>query len=118
MPNHYIMYRDTYEKSGLIDIWKTQFKELSKADKEIVIPIIYEDEFKHLELSVYSSKIKDLLLHYRIDHDHNFYRQEKSFIEARKKYTELVSNDIFLNMTLTYDFDNKFLEDLGEELNI
>jgi len=29
---------------------------------------------------------------------------------------EIVSKDIFLDMTLTYDFDNKILENLGKEL--
>ena len=117
MPNHYIMYRDTYGKSGLLELWKKQFKELSAEDKKRVLPIIYEDEFNNIDLTGYNSNIKDFLLHYSIDHDNEFYKQEKPFIEAREKYNKLVSKDIFLDMTLTYDFDNKFLEDLGKELN-
>lgn len=117
MPNHYIMYRDTYGKSGLLELWKKQFEQLSNKDKDIVLPIIYNDEFNNFNLTGYDAKIKDLLLHYCINHDSDFYKQEEPFIEARKKYNELVSKDIFLDMTLTYDFDNKFLENLGKELN-
>ena len=41
---------------------------------------------------------------------------KKSVESVRDKYKEMISKDIFLDMTLTYDYDNNFLNDLGKEL--
>ena len=117
MPNKYIMYRETFGKSGLLKLWENQLKEMTEEDKKIILPIIYKDDFINLDTSSYSDNIKDFLLHYTVQHSNELYKDQESYIKVRDKYNELVNQDIFLDMTLTYDFDNKYLENLGEELS-
>ena len=33
MPEQYVMYRDAYEKSGLINLWHEQYIKMNKNDK-------------------------------------------------------------------------------------
>ena len=62
-----------------------------------------------------STKLRDFMIHYIVQHADEFVKEE-SHEAIRNKYKDLIENDIFLDMTLTYDYDNSHLNDLGKEL--
>ena len=40
MPRQYVMYRDAYEKSGLIQLWNDQYIKMNKEDKAKILSLI------------------------------------------------------------------------------
>ena len=117
MPEAYIMYRDIYEKSGLIEVWKQQFSDLTQDELAHVLPIIYKSEFFDLKLNDFNDKLSTFLSHYQpIDTQTDIYKSKDSYSKVRQKYNKLIKDDVFLDMTLTYDFDNSSLEKLGKSL--
>ena len=116
MPNQYVMYRDAYEKSGLINLWQDQFKKISNDDKTKVIKIIQTEDYKNIKLSDFNGEISQLLAHYVNVQNDTVFKQNDSYQIIRDKYQNLINEDIFLDMTLTYDYDNSHLGDLGKEI--
>jgi|TARA_Y100000310_G_C20652566_1_gene800247 hypothetical protein len=114
MPEQYIMYRKIFEESGLIKLWKDQFESLSVDELKVVLPQIHNIDY-HLNQSG-SNKLDDLLSHYTIRYSDEVLKSKKSVKSVRNKYKEMIEKDVFLDMTLTYDYDNNFLNNLGKEL--
>jgi len=48
MPNEFIKYRVFFEKNGLIDLWKIEFKKLDKTEKEILLSKLSGDTVEFL----------------------------------------------------------------------
>lgn len=70
MPETYIIYRFLFKRMGLTEKWKHAFHKLTKKEKEIVLPIIKENNFSDLSVSNYSAKIQRVLSHYLVTRDH------------------------------------------------
>ena len=116
MPEQYVMYRDAYEKSGLIKVWNEQYLALNNENKDKVSNIIKNYEYKNLKIDDFDDDHKDFMSHYILNNEHQVFKQNDSYSIVRDRYQQLIKKDVFLDMTLTYDYDNSHLNDLGKEL--
>jgi len=71
MPDEYILYRFYFKGNGYTEEWRKLFRSLNDDEKEVVIPIIEKADFNNLNMSGYSSKVRDLLDHYLVKKDGN-----------------------------------------------
>lgn len=104
MPRDYIMYRSAFEEAKLTEKWQTTWYSLSPSQLAEAKKIIEENDFKNLSNRSTDPEINDLLSHYTID-----YKELKSSDNQikllKKKYDQLIKDDNFVNLTLTYDFE-------------
>ena len=49
-----------------------------------------------------------------MENDDKIFKEDDSYRIVRDKYQNLINKDVFLDMTLTYDYDNSHLNDLGK----
>jgi hypothetical protein len=115
MPEQYIMYRNTYEKSGLIKVWNEQFKALNKDDLKYIMPMLNDNNLNP-RIDEHPHHLQDFITHYIINNDTKIFKENNSYELVRNKYQRMIKDDVFLDLTLTYDYDNSHLEDLGKEL--
>ena len=89
---------------------------LNEEDKHNISSIITKYDYKTISISEYSGKQKEFLSHYVMNNDDKIFKENDSYQIVRDKYQNLIDKDVFLDMTLTYDYDNMHLNDLGKEL--
>lgn len=105
MPETYIIYRKIFEESGLTDIWRQDFYNMKDSGNwEETKRIIEESDFTNLESKTNKPDILSFLNHYIIKHD-DIVKQDHDVKYTRKKFNELIKEDRFVNLTLTYDFE-------------
>jgi len=104
LPEQYIMNRKYCLNSGLTERWRNDYYNLDNYERVVANEIIYANEFENIEILVDNPKILSLLTHYT--------NSRLSIIDAsteisklRLKYNRLIREDLFKNLTLTYDFD-------------
>lgn len=106
MPEKYIINRIEFQNNGLSNQWRSDFNTLNDSEKKIATEIIGENNFNNIEALSESPKILRLLSHYiYLKEDTNFVSSEVRKI--RNRYNRLIKKDIFIDLTLTHDFDSK-----------
>lgn len=65
MPEKYIIYRLKHEKNGSTEKWWNSFGALKKKDRELLLPIIYSNNFAELPERDFSDEVREVLKHYK-----------------------------------------------------
>lgn len=88
MPETFIIFRLFFEHLGYTEAWRQAFRGLSPAEKQEILPIIFQNDFSHIENLSASSRLLDVLKYYKdyraeiADHNSDLYRLKQDF-EAR-----------------------------------
>ena len=69
-----------------------------------LIPIIHIADYKNICIDDFPETARNFMTHYIMHHSDEIYKQQESHLSVRNKYREMINADIFLDMTLTYDF--------------
>jgi hypothetical protein len=104
LPEQYIMNRKYCLNAGITEQWRNDFQSLDSFELILAKEIIHENNFIDVMLKTDNEKIIKLLNHYT----YSKLSIAETEIEVRKlklKYNKLVKDDMFKNLTLTYDFD-------------
>ena len=94
-----------FEKNGVTNQWRDDFKSLNEAELIQAKEIIKNNDFSDITQLTDNPKILRALSHY------GFLKMDKNVVGAavkrlRTKYNKLIKNDMFINLTLTHDFDS------------
>jgi hypothetical protein len=108
MPEAYIIYRSFFEKVGMTKKWKKTFNKLSESEKNEAISIITKNDFKNAEEYTTNKNILELLKHYSIRREdvEKVRLLDLDYTKTKKHFGNLIKNDVFKNLTLTYDYEN------------
>ncbi len=109
MPETYIVYRKIFEKDlGYTDKWFTLFRSLSSEEFEEVRTIIEKNDFKGCFFKTKNPKLLQLLNHYTISRD-DVKKEDAEYKNIKNNFDKLIFNDKYLNMTITYDYEDKLV---------
>ena len=108
MPESYIVYRHLFEfKLGYTEIWRDEFKNfLTEEEREEAKSLIKHSDFKNIEDLTSNSKIRHFLRHYTIQRG-NVDMNDPELFKLKRKYDNLIKDDQFIELTLTYDFEEE-----------
>ncbi|MCK6463091.1 MAG: hypothetical protein L6Q29_04745 [Candidatus Pacebacteria bacterium] len=107
MPEAYITYRKLFEVDlGYTKLWQELFRSLTAEEFEEVKPIIDSNDFRDINSKTKSHKIREILKHYTVNKD-DVEKSDKEYKKLKAKYDRLIKKDRFLNLTLTYDFEDE-----------
>jgi len=105
MPVNYIVYRKIFEELGLTQKWEKAFyEELSEEEREEAKAIIEVGDFKDLKDKTQNVKVHDLLVHYTTTST-DIDKKDPELLTLKKRFEKMIDEDIFKNLTLTYDFE-------------
>jgi len=109
MPETFIVYRSLFEvELGLTKKWKTLYNSIKEDDKlwpETKI-IIERNDFTNLREKTKNKKILNLLEYYTITRE-DVKKSDNEYLELKKKYDHLIDSDQFMDLTLTYDYEER-----------
>lgn len=104
MPENYIIYRKIFENLGYTEAWKKDFYSLSEETLAEAKAIIELNDFDDIESKSHDKDVIKLLAHYSIKYEE--VQGEDGELNALKaKFEALIKEDIFIDLTLTYDFE-------------
>ncbi len=107
MPETYIIYRKLFEvELGLTPQWKNLFYSLSEPEAIEAKKIIESNDFSDIKSKTSNRKIRKLLEHYTISRD-DVKSSDKDYLELKQKYDHLINTDQFIDLTLTYDYEER-----------
>ena len=106
MPETYIIYRSFFEEIGLTDMWRKTFNSLTPKEREIALPIIESNDFRNYEEYTTSKKLRELFRHYTIKRD-DVREKDTNYKQLKTKFQKLIKQDQFIDLTLTYDFEDE-----------
>ena len=107
MPETYIIYRKLFEvELGLTHEWQKLFRSLNEKEFCEAKSVIETNDFKNLKKKPTNEKILKLLEHYTISRD-DVRKSDKEYVELKEKYDHLIENDPFIDLTLTYDYEDR-----------
>ena len=105
MPETYIVYRSVFEEAGLTDIWRREFRTIKESHLwEEAKAIIDKSEFKNLEEKTENPDILSFLNHYTISRG-DVKEKDAEAEKIREQFNQLIKEDRFIELTLTYDFE-------------
>ena len=106
MPETYIIYRNVFEKTlGYTNIWREEYHSIKKSENwEEAKEIIESNDFTNIEEKTVNPIIREFLRHYQIQRS-NLKNEDVEYKELKKDYDRLIKSDRFINLTLTYDFE-------------
>jgi hypothetical protein len=107
MPEEYIVYRRAFESEfGFTHIWKNQFRKLMASDRaDIVKSIIIRNDFTKIQTLTSDLEILELLKHYTLKRTAEM-GVDSDVEETKRKFDQIIKKDQFIELTLTYDFEN------------
>lgn len=112
MPETYIIYRKLFEvELELTEKWKNLFYSLTEEESIEAKAIIEKHDFTNLTSKTSNTKILELLTHYTISRkDVKESNKDYSLIKAKfdslkAKFDNLIKEDRFVELTLTYDYE-------------
>ena len=109
MPETYIVYRHIFRyKLGYTTIWEEEYGNLSDVDRKIAHKIIEGNVFTDEEVEKFNSSemVESFLRHYKISRK-DIDGIDKDYKKLKSKFDKLIKEDPFINLTLTYDFENE-----------
>ncbi|MCW3070313.1 MAG: hypothetical protein JWO44_203 [Bacteroidetes bacterium] len=106
MPEAYIINRTYFQNNQMADRWKEDLLALDEFEIIVAKEIIKNNDFSNIQQLTQNHKTLRLLSHYL-----NI-KEDRKTIEAevrklRNKFNRLIKKDIFVDLTLTHDFDSK-----------
>ncbi|MEQ9102245.1 MAG: hypothetical protein RIF36_00050 [Imperialibacter sp.] len=104
MPETYIVYRKVFEDLGYSDAWRNDFNSLDEVEIVEAKSIIETNDFEGLESKATSTKVLKLLTHYTITYE-DVNLEDGELNTLKRKFETLVKKDMFIDLTLTYDFE-------------
>jgi hypothetical protein len=107
MPETYIVYRSVFEKKlGYTEIWRKEYKAIkSSRNWEEAKVIIELSDFSNIEEITTNPAVRHFLRHYEVQRG-NVDKEDKEYRVLKKKYDKLIRSDRFIDLTLTYDFED------------
>jgi hypothetical protein len=108
MPENYIVYRSVFEqKLGYTSKWREEFYNvLSDEEREEAKIIIEKNDFTLIEEKTENLRIQHFLRHYSINAN-TFSIKDPQYKKTKKLHDNLIKNDKFIELTLTYDFESE-----------
>lgn len=106
MPEGYIINRTFFEKNGMKEKWLEDFQSLTDQEKILAKEIILSNDFKDVAKLSYNPKILRLMSHY-IPSTKDRKQIDFEVRKLRNKFNTLIRRNLFVNLTLTYDFENR-----------
>ncbi|MBR3413419.1 MAG: hypothetical protein IKG81_12100 [Bacteroidales bacterium] len=85
MPETFLIYRFFFEHLGYTQEWQVAYRDLNEAEHTEILPIIYRNEFNHIESLTDNPRLLNVLKYYRnyrkeiADHKSELYKQKKEF---------------------------------------
>lgn len=89
MPETFLLFRFFFEDLGYTQEWREAMAELSDEEREELLPIIYRNEFNHIEELTDNAKFRKILTYYKnyrkeiADHESELYRLKQEFEKNR-----------------------------------
>jgi len=107
MPETYIVYRKLFEVDlGLTKKWQELFRSLTEDELVEAKFVIDSSDFTNLEEKTANPKILQLLSHYTISRS-DVKESDSEYVSIMKKFDHLINNDQFIDLTLTYDYEDR-----------
>lgn len=112
MPETYIVYRSVFEKEdkenlGYTKYWSKEYDIISKSVHwEEAKLIIETNEFSDIEEKSTNPIVREFLRHYQIKRG-TLKNEDKAYKSLKKQYDKLIKSDRFIDLTLTYDFEEE-----------
>jgi len=105
MPEDLIIYRNKFKDAGVTNEWRDAFYSLNNEELKEAKSIIEKNDFSNIQNKTENPNIYNLLKYY------NTKVNDKGIVDfeaakLRKEFNKLFKEDPFLNLTMTYDFDN------------
>ncbi len=105
MPETYIINRLYFINNGMVDQWRNDLNDLDELELVYAREIIKDSIFSNINELTTNPKILRLLSHYV------FTKDDKAIIDKqvkklRSKFNKLIRKDIFVDLTITHDFDS------------
>src|SRR5690606_36823814 len=107
MPETYIVYRSVFENTlGYTEIWKQEFQSIRNSSNwEEAKEIIETNNYSDIEERTTNPLIRHFLRHYTIQRS-TLKNEDKGYKALKKQYDKLIKSDLFIDLTLTYDFED------------
>ena len=86
--------------------WQKLFRSLSEMESVEAKGIIETNDFNNLKEKTANKKILKLLEHYTITR-HDVKKGDREYVELKEKFDHLIKNDPFIDLTLTYDYEDR-----------
>ena len=109
MPETFIIYRKLFEEElGLTDKWRKNYRVISKNETlwNEVKPILENSEFTDISLTTSNKSILKFLEFYTITRE-DVKNNDDEYLKLKQKYDHLIDNDQFIDLTLTYDYEDR-----------
>lgn len=91
MPETFILFRLFFEHLGYTDQWRKAMKDLSEEEREELMPIIYKNDFNHIEELPSNPKLRHILKFYKdyrgdiANHESELYLKKEEFNKILQK---------------------------------
>ncbi|MCD9188946.1 MAG: hypothetical protein LUM44_21190 [Pyrinomonadaceae bacterium] len=108
MPETYIIYRHLCRhKLDYTKVWEEEYRSLSVKDLRVAQEIIRSNDFSNENIlkKKPSKKVKHFMRHYRMISRNSIEENDKEYKKIKKLYDDMIKNDQFIDLTLTYDFE-------------
>ncbi len=108
MPETYIIYRHIFRyKLAYTSIWRDEFYNLlNEEERGEAKEIIKTNNFQNLAERTSNQKIIHFLRHYTIQRG-SIPKNDPDYKKVKDEYDKLIKEDQFINLTLTYDFEDE-----------
>jgi len=109
MPETYIVYRHLFRYNlGYTTIWEEEYRALSAKNREIAHKIIEGNIFTKDEIEKFapSKIVLNFLRHYTVNRK-DIEEKDDDYRKLKLKFDKLIKEDQFIDLTLTYDFENE-----------
>jgi hypothetical protein len=108
MPETYIVYRSVFEVTlGYTDIWKQEYQSIKNSEHwEETKEIIETNDFSNIDERTVNPIIREFLRHYQIQRS-TLKNEDIEYVALKKEYDKLIKSDRFIDLTLTYDFEDE-----------
>jgi hypothetical protein len=107
MPEPFIIYRHKFEEAGLTKEWKDCFYSLNEEESVEARKIIEANDFTDLANKSSNPAILRLLQYYTVNAK-QIGSSDTAREKLRAKFYKLIKSDMFLDLTLTYDYDRTY----------
>ena len=103
MPETFIIYRKKFELSGLTRQWRNDFLGLLSDEAATAKSIIEQNDFSNQVLLSENRKVRRVLSYYTIT-DKDLNGVDLEYEQLKQTFNKLVQENMFVNLTLTYDY--------------
>ena len=90
MPETFIIFRFFFEDIGYTSQWRIAMQELSDSEREELYPLIFKNDFNHIEELTDNKKYRNILAFYKnyrkeiADHESELFKMKQEY-EAKHK---------------------------------